>query len=216
MYLDTANSEEIEAAIHFPWVKGVTTNPTLLLKEKRERMESLETIHSIIGEKRLFIQVQGETPYELEQDAYSILDRFTGNHVSLKIQADQLGIDLMSRLKAESEEVDILATVIFSVDQAFLSGLAGADWIAPYVNRMTNASIDPYAVIKKAKKLFVDKDLDTQIMGASFKNQTQIIDALYHGADTATVPVELLQGMMNNKMAQESILTFNEHAKTLA
>lgn len=214
MFLDTANNEEIKKYCESNWVSGVTTNPTLLGKEKgKTRDEIIAGIINLLNEKKLFLQVEGKTYQEMKEDSQYLLKHFPDASIGLKIQADEKGYKLIDWVKQKEPNRTILATVIFSTEQAYLSGLAGADWIAPYVNRMTNASVDPFKVIKDSKKIFEAQGISTKIMGASFKNQQQVIDSLLSGAHTNTLPIDILDGALNNKLAKESIDVFNQHVK---
>lgn len=214
MFLDTANVDQIKEYSHLTWLKGVTTNPTLLSNEKeKNRDRVIDNISELLKGKMLFVQIEGENFKELKEDTDYLLNHFPNKNIGLKIPALEKGYDIINYIKEKEPNREVLATVIFSVEQAYLSGLAGADWIAPYVNRMTNASIDPFKVIEEAKTIFTLQNIQTKIMGASFKNQRQIIQALLSGADTSTVPADLLKGMLNNKLAQDSMSVFNTHAR---
>lgn len=214
MYLDTANITQIKNYSNLNWVQGVTTNPSLLRIEKtKSREKIIENIVQVLNGKILFVQIEGESYKDLKKDAEFLLNHFSNENIGLKVQADEKGYDLINYIKEIEPNRQVLATVIFSVEQAYLSGLVGADYIAPYINRMENASIDPFEVIQKTKKLYGQQGIQTRIMGASFKNQHQIMETLLSGAETVTTPVNLLHGMLNNKLARESIDVFNQHAQ---
>lgn len=213
MFLDTANLKEIKKYSKLNWIAGVTTNPSLLIKENDARDTIFESIISILNGKKLFIQVEGKNYKEMKEDAYHILNRFPEANIGLKIQADNSGYELIDHIKKAEKKCNVLATVIFSVEQAYLSALSGADWIAPYINRMANASIDPLKIIRDTKKVYSQHEIQTKIMGASFKNQGQVINSLLNGTDTVTVSAKTLDGILNNPLAKESIKVFNQHAE---
>ncbi|AQY49967.1 hypothetical protein PWEIH_06336 [Listeria weihenstephanensis FSL R9-0317] len=213
MFLDTANITEIEAMLAFGWITGVTTNPTLLAKEKgRSRADISREILSILSEEqRLFIQATGETQTELYEDAQIILSKDA--RIAIKIPADEIGFRVMTQLKQERPDVEILATAIFSVEQSYLAALAGCDWVAPYVNRMANQGLQPAHVIADTAQLFKQLGVPTKILGASFKNTAQITETLLAGATDVTIPADLVTVMMQNKLAADSIHAFNLDAK---
>lgn len=213
MYLDTANVELINEFIDFDWVQGVTTNPTLLKAEKGvKREETITQLTEVLGGKELFVQVQGKTLLEMENDAKNLLG-FGKKQLALKIQVDEKGLRLIQKIKSEHPDRLILGTVIFSVEQAYLAGIAGCDWIAPYVNRMENQGIRSDDVIQNSQLLFQREKKPTKIMGASFKNHAQITRCLLSGATTVTVPPALMKSMMNNQLASKSIDVFNEDSQ---
>ncbi|EUJ28781.1 transaldolase family protein [Listeria cornellensis] len=213
MFLDTANITEIEAMLPFNWLTGVTTNPTLLAKEKGQTRANISReILSILGEsQRLFIQATGVTQAELYEDAQTILSKDA--RIAIKIPADQNGFHVMTQLKQERPDVEILATAIFSVEQSYLAALAGCDWVAPYVNRMANQGLSASRIITDTVALFKQLGVSTKILGASFKNTAQITETLIAGAADVTIPADLVEVMMQNKLAADSIQTFNLHAK---
>lgn len=212
MYLDTANSELIKKYIEFDWVTGVTTNPTLLKTESiKKRIESIHEILGIINERQLFVQITGETVEDLIKDAEKILT-LEDNRIALKIAANEEGFKAIQSIKTRYPKVIILATAIFSVEQAYLAGIAGCDWIAPYVNRMENQSLDAVEVIAKIAEVYANQRIETKILGASYKNTSQVINSLLAGADDVTIPTSLIEVMMKNKLAADSIQVFNQHA----
>src|SRR5690625_5632282 len=103
----------------------------------------------------------------------------------------------MKQMKAEQSDVAILATAIYSTEQNVLAAIAGADYVAPYINRMQNNRIDAYIVIAETRKIYDDQKLQTKILAASFKNTGQIVETLSKGAHTVTIPYDLFIGMSN-------------------
>jgi len=212
MYLDTANSELIKKYIEFDWVTGVTTNPTLLKTESaKKRIGSIQEILEIIKDRQLFVQITGETSEELIEDAEKVLT-LGDKRIALKIAANEAGFKAIQNIKNRYPKVVILATAIFSVEQAYLAGIAGCDWVAPYVNRMENQSLDAMEVVSKIAEVYANQRIETKILGASYKNTSQVINSLLAGADDVTIPTSLIEVMMKNKLAADSIQVFNQHA----
>lgn len=210
MYLDTADIKRIEKFTKFKWVTGVTTNPTILNKiPQKSRETKINDILTVIDDRKLFVQLSGDNSYDLVKDANTLIKKF-GNNISLKIPVDLPGLETIETIKEKYPETDILGTVIFSVEQAYLAGEAGCDWIAPYFNRMENQSINASEIIKKTSSLYNEHSINTKILGASFKNSAQVMNALLAGAYDVTVPPEILANMMDNKLASDSIITFNK------
>ncbi|WP_368645528.1 transaldolase family protein [Alkalibacterium putridalgicola] len=209
--MDTANLAEISQYLKYSWIDGVTTNPTLLRGEKKNRMVQINEILKIIGEKELFVQVSGNTTKEMIEDAESLIQHF-GTKIILKIPADRIGFEAIEEIKREYPSTKILATAIFSVEQAYLAGLAGCEWIAPYINRMENQSLEAIEVMAKISTLYASQVIETKILGASFKNSSQVTNCLLAGAHDVTVPVSILDTILTNKLADDSIKVFNEHA----
>lgn len=214
MFLDTANLKEINKNFSLGIFKGVTTNPTLLLKEKKERFELIDAILST-GIESLFVQVVGETVEELQEDYKKIRAIHTEKEIIIKVPINVVGLEFIKEIKKNYPEQQILGTAIYSTDQGILASIAGCDYLAPYVNRMSNNDLDPYVAISQMKQFIDKRGLSTKIMAASFKNTKQVIDALMAGAHTATIPTDIADQMINKELAMNAIDVFNRHGKEL-
>ncbi|MBC2074586.1 transaldolase family protein [Listeria marthii] len=214
MFLDTGNLEEIKRALQFPFFEGVTTNPTILLKENQPRKTHIANIPA----KLVFVQAAGLTEAEIWEDVARIqaIEPAKGTTIGLKIPAHEAGIKVIAKVRAEFPEAIILATAIFSSEQGYIAALSGADYLAPYYNRMEVSGLDAAKTIEELRFVLDLQGLeDVKIMGASFKNSRQIMQALVSGADTVTIGYDLFLQMMNKPLALESIEKFNEHQAAL-
>ncbi|EFS01027.1 transaldolase family protein [Listeria seeligeri] len=214
MFLDSGNLEEIKKALQFPFFEGVTTNPTILLKENQPRKTHIAQISA----KLVFVQAAGLTEAEIWDDVLRIqaIQPADGTTIGLKIPAHEAGIKVMTKVRAKFPDAIILATAIFSSEQGYIASLAGADYLAPYYNRMEVSGLDAAKTIEELRYVLDLQGLQAvKIMGASFKNSRQIMQALASGADTVTIGYDLFLQMMNKPLALESIEKFNEHNDAL-
>lgn len=214
MFLDSGNLEEIKKALQFPFFEGVTTNPTILLKENQPRKTHIAQISG----KLVFVQAAGLTEAEIWDDVMRIqaIQPADGTTIGLKIPAHEAGIKVMTKVRAKFPDAIILATAIFSSEQGYIASLAGADYLAPYYNRMEVSGLDAAKTIEELRYVLDLQGLQAvKIMGASFKNSRQIMQALASGADTVTIGYDLFLQMMNKPLALESIEKFNEHNDAL-
>lgn len=214
MFLDSGNLEEIKRALQFPFFEGVTTNPTILLKENQPRKTHIAQISA----KLVFVQAAGLTEAEIWDDVLRIqaIQPADGTTIGLKIPAHEAGIKVMTKVRAKFPDAIILATAIFSSEQGYIASLAGADYLAPYYNRMEVSGLDAAKTIEELRYVLDLQGLQAvKIMGASFKNSRQIMQALASGADTVTIGYDLFLQMMNKPLALESIEKFNEHNDAL-
>ncbi|CAM2362698.1 transaldolase [Listeria seeligeri] len=214
MFLDSGNLDEIKKALQFPFFEGVTTNPTILLKENQPRKTHIAQISA----KLVFVQAAGLTEAEIWDDVLRIqaIQPADGTTIGLKIPAHEAGIKVMTKVRAKFPDAIILATAIFSSEQGYIASLAGADYLAPYYNRMEVSGLDAAKTIEELRYVLDLQGLQAvKIMGASFKNSRQIMQALASGADTVTIGYDLFLQMMNKPLALESIEKFNEHNDAL-
>ena len=208
MFLDTASLPDIEYYCDLGILKGITTNPTLLKEYPATRHEQLAAILAS-RPNLLFVQVLGNSADALVEDFDHLLAAFPKAPLGIKVPINTTGMMAVKRIRERRPDVPLLGTAIYSAEQAILAGIAGCAYVAPYVNRMENNGIDPYAVIATSRRYYDSHAIDCRIVGASFKNTRQILHALDAGAHTCTLPPELLRQMLENTVANAAIRAFN-------
>lgn len=184
--LDTANLEEIKYFIEkFP-IEGVTTNPTIIANEKRDYKKIINDILMIIGaEKMLHVQVLGREADTIIKEAELLKNSFKGN-LYIKIPVFDEGLKAITKLKKKG--FNITATGILSSQQIVMAAAAGADYMAPYVNRADNIGGDGIKIVKEAYEILSrDKNNTAKILGASYKNVKQVHESILAGAEAVTV-----------------------------
>ena len=208
LLLDTANLEAIRKYCDYYNIIGVTTNPSILFREKGPFFETCARIREIIGqEKQLHVQVTGRSCEEMLKEAEVITQRL-GKDVYIKVPVIEEGVKAMKLMKARG--LHVTATAVVSVQQAFLAGSVGADYVAPYVNRMENLSIDPYEAVARIREIFDNQGIATKILGASFKNTQQVMRVYEMGAEAVTVAPDLLTTMCSNAVTDLWVNNFEK------
>lgn len=208
LLLDIANLGAIRKYHDYYNITGVTTNPTILSREKGPFFETYEAIRKIIGDqKQLHVQVTARECEEMLKEAEVITSRL-GKDVYIKVPVVEEGIKAMKLLKEGG--YNVTATAVVSVQQAFLAGSVGADYVAPYINRMANLNIDPYETVARIRNVFDNQSIETKILGASFKNTQQVMLTYEYGAEAVTVAPELLTTMCSNAVTDLWITNFEK------
>lgn len=212
--LDTANLEAIRKLVEYLPITGVTSNPSIVKKEgKIDFFAHMNEIRSIIGQNRtLHIQVTGTDVEGMLKDADAILKR-VDNQVFIKVPVTMDGLKVMKTLKAKG--INVTATAIYTKVQAFLALEAGADYIAPYYNRMENLGIDAEDVIASIAKMISLYGYSTKIVAASFKNIGQVNKAFLAGAQTATIDPAILEGAFSMPSIQKAVDDFSADWKMI-
>lgn len=165
--LDTVDIEKIRYYQQILPLAGVTSNPTILKRVGNiDFYQQLKQIKEIIGEASLHVQVVGETVSEIIRDAESIVTRL-GMQTYIKIPVNENGLIAMKQLKARGFK--ITATAIYSEMQGYLAIGVGADYLAPYYNRMENLNIDARQIIKNLATEIARTNSGSTILAASFK-----------------------------------------------
>lgn len=206
--LDTADHTSIKEGVKYFPLAGVTTNPSIVTKAKKDFWELQEGIRTIIGnDMMLFAQVVGETAEEMLEEARVLAARL-GDNTYAKVPVTKEGLKAMSLIKAEG--IGVLATAIFTPMQALLAARAGADWVAPYVNRIDNITGDGVGVVAAIREIYDQAGIETKIVAASFKNVQQVLECARLGAEAVTVPAEILEKMLDHPMTDWSMDQFNK------
>ncbi|MDF2882574.1 MAG: fsa2 [Clostridiaceae bacterium] len=204
--LDTANLEQIKRAFDLYPMSGVTTNPTIISKEKRSFLDILKEIREIIGEdKMLHVQAVSKNADEIVKEA-EYIQKTIGGNLYIKVPVIPEGIKAMKILKAKG--IKITATAIFTADQALMAAVAGADFVAPYVNRIDNISGNGVNVVKEIVDLFKIYNIDTKVLAASFKNVQQVHEVALVGGQSVTVNADIMDGLLSHPLTDWSVDQF--------
>lgn len=209
-FLDSANLDAIGAAMETFPISGVTSNPTILRAEgKVDFFEHFRQIRGIIGlEKPLHIQVVSRQAEKMIKEAERIVEQID-ERVYIKIPATQQGLRAMKVLKEQG--IGVTATAIYTQMQGFLSIACGADYIAPYVNRMANMGAQPFEVIEAFAEDIKKANASTKILAASFKNVQQINQAIRAGAHCVTLTPQLLHETLDIPAVERAVADFADH-----
>jgi transaldolase len=188
---DTINIADIERfGTCFPYT-GVTSNPSIIRSEGRiEFFEHFRRIRSVIGlERSLHIQVVAQNRDDMVKEAETILAK-VDDSVYIKVPTTEEGLAAMQLLKGQG--VRVTATAVYTKVQGFMAIAAGADYIAPYYNRVANLDVDARELIGAIAQMIAANRAPAKIVAASFKSIAQVNAALLSGAHAVTVPPSLL------------------------
>ena len=207
--LDTANIENIRKYVDILPIDGITTNPTIIKREGQiDFFNHFKRIRSIIGfERSLHVQVTSQDYEGMLEDAQTLLERID-KEVFIKIPVTLEGLKAMRILKAKG--VHITATAVYTKAQAFLALEAGAEYIAPYFNRIHKLGGDPKDLIHSLSKMIEEYNYPCKILAASFKTMDQVNEAFEAGAQTATMSVELLVDALNQEEIHKAVDVFEQ------
>lgn len=205
--LDTADLNKIDYYTDHLAISGVTTNPTILKKANvHDVFKRLRDIRSIIGKnKSLHAQAVGSTAEEIVKDAHRFIDE-VDDQIYVKIPTNAEGLKAMKLLK--SEGIHVTATAIYTEFQMYQAVLVGADYIAPYYNRMLNQNIDAFKSIRNIAKAIRENNCHTKILAASFHNVQQVTEALAAGSHAVTVGTDVLDTAFDNASVNAAIEQF--------
>ncbi len=201
IYLDSAIIEEAKTAVNLGWIKGITTNPTLLKKSPLSPEETLTQL-TAISPGELYYQLCA-TDFDSAIAEAKQAAAIIGNKLVLKIPATDLGFQITAYL---SSEITCSVTAIYSPVQAAIAHEAGAKYAIAYVNRATRLLGDGLALVRDMFDLL--QGSNTEILAASIKSPQEAAATLQAGAHHLTVPLEILRQMTTHELSLKTVDEF--------
>ena len=208
-FIDSANIPAIDAICRSFPITGVTTNPSIICKEKEDLKKILTGIRNVITQKRLLqVQAVAKTAEGILAEARAVR-LLVGDPLAIKVPVCREGLRAIPMLK--NEGFLVTATAIFSPQQAMLCACSGADYVAPYINRFDSICGDGEQLVHAIVSLFEASNINCKILGASFKNILQVESIMEAGAQSVTIAPELFDGIVSHPMTDLSLETFDRH-----
>jgi len=205
IFLDTANVAEIREGVTLGVVDGVTTNPSLIAKEKRPFRPLVEEICSIVpGDVSLEVVA---TDFEGMVKEGEELAQVAAN-VVVKAPLTQDGLKAVKYLSGKGIRVN--QTLCFSAPQALLSAKAGATYISPFLGRLDDIGHVGMDLIRDICEIYRNYGFKTQVLAASIRNPLHVVDAAKAGAHVATMPFAVLQSLMKHPLTDVGLKRFLE------
>ena len=206
--LDTADLEAIKHCNEFYPLAGVTTNPSIIAKEKTDFWKLVKEIRSIIGEeKMLHVQTTQKEASKIVEEAKLLKEELKGDFY-VKIPIGEEGLKATMELKKLG--IGVTMTAIFTPAQALIAAMAGASFVAPYVNRLDNILGDGTEVVAEIVNQLDLYGSDCQVLAASFKNAEQVHKCASAGCHSVTVAADILKTVISHPMTDAAIAGFDK------
>ena len=210
IFIDTANIEEIKDAVKLGVVDGVTTNPTIIAKEKRVFKEVIKEISQIV-DGDISAEVTTETAEEMYKEAKE-LSKIHKNIV-IKLPMTKDGIITCKKLTKEGIKTNI--TLVFSANQALIAAKAGATYVSPFLGRLDDIGSDGMILIEDILTIFKNYDIKTQIIAASIRHPLHVLNVAKAGAHVATLPYKVIMQMLNHPLTDKGMENFRKDIKII-
>ena len=211
---DTADLDELRKLYLFFPLEGVTTNPTILNHAGNKLSIAIEGIQELVGSGMVHVQMISTESDDMVREAKKYRSFFDfGDSYYAKIPVTSNGYRAMRILKDAG--INVTATAIFTQQQALVAMKAGADFVAPYVNRLDNISSHGIEVVGDIVNNIKEYDLKGKVLAASFKTVDQIYRVSMAGAHSATISPELLHQLISHPMTDIGVKQFEIDSKDL-
>lgn len=203
LFIDTANVEEIRKANELGVICGVTTNPTLIAKEKRNFSEVITEITTIV-DGPISAEVTTMEANTMVEEAIELAK--INKNIIIKIPMCAEGLKAVKILTARGIRTNV--TLIFSAAQALLAAKAGATYVSPFVGRLDDINSDGILLIKDIVDIFKLYDIKTEIIAASIRSVMHLTNAAKTGCHIATVPYKVLVDGIKHPLTDAGIEKF--------
>ena len=203
IFLDTANLESIKKYNDMGAIDGITTNPSLLSKEKGNPARIMNEIVRIV-KGPVSLEVLGTKTEEMVEEAHRL--KKYGQNVVVKIPMIPEGMRAVKKLREEGIETNV--TLIFSATQAILAAKAGASYISPFIGRLDDVGQEGMILIKEIVQIFKNYKFETEVLVASIRHPLHVVEAGKIGAQIVTLPPDILGKMLMHPLTEKGLAAF--------
>lgn len=204
LLLDSAMAADAQHAAALGFIRGATTNPTLMAKTGQNPDKIILELCEILP-GTIFYQLTATNPVDREAEAHRIA-ALQPDRIGLKIPTTLENLSLASRLAQKGYTVGM--TAIFSPAQVYLACQSGARYVLPYVNRSTRLLGDGFALVESMRDVIEAGGYSVEIIAASVKSPDEAVQTLLSGAHHLTLPLAVIQAMGQHPLSDEAIAAF--------
>jgi transaldolase len=209
-FIDTANLEEIKKAYSIGVVDGVTTNPSLIAKEKREPIGLLKEICNIV-KGPVSAEAVSTKAEDLIKEARELAK--IAPNIVVKIPMTEEGLKAVKQLSSEGIKTNV--TLVFSPSQALLAAKAGATYVSPFVGRLDDISHTGMDLIADIITIYENYLFETEVIVASIRNPLHVVEAAKIGAHIATIPYSVITQLLKHPLTDIGIERFTKDWEVL-
>ncbi|MDH5590131.1 MAG: fructose-6-phosphate aldolase [Gemmatimonadota bacterium] len=205
IFLDTAEVAEIRRAAEAGLIDGVTTNPSLVAKVAGDRdpkelyREICEVVQGPVSAE--VVGIDRDTMIEEGRKLAALHE-----HIVVKLPLTEAGLKACRTLVSEGIRTNV--TLCFSVSQALLAAKAGATYVSPFVGRIDDISGEGMQLIHQIRQVYDNYGYDTEILAASLRHPTHVVESMLIGADCATIPPKVLWQLSKHPLTDRGLEQF--------
>ncbi|HPU91127.1 MAG TPA: fructose-6-phosphate aldolase [Methanofastidiosum sp.] len=202
-FLDTANIEHIRDAASLGLIEGVTTNPSLISKEKKPFKDIILEICKIV-DGPISAEVTSSDYKSMVDEALKLSD--IHKNVVVKVPMTKDGLKAVKSLSEQGVKTNV--TLVFSATQALLAAKVGASYVSPFVGRLDDISTDGMNLVAEIQQIYRNYFFETEVIIASIRHPIHVLQAALVGADIATIPYDVLMKTIKHPLTDIGIEKF--------
>jgi transaldolase len=212
LFVDTANLEELEQALQRGFAAGVTTNPSILARERPEdftthvkRLIALLVEYDFAGP--LSLEVFGSTPEAMIRQGEEFVEQF-GHYPQLNIKVPVGWDELKVIAELRRRDIAVNCTCCMAFNQAVMAAQAGANYVSLFWGRIRDTGGDAASVVRQVTETFHRRNASAEVIVGSIRHMADVNEAILAGADIVTVPPQFLPQMCRHPKTDEVVRQF--------
>ena len=206
IFLDCSDVDLIKQSYSTGLIDGVTTNPSLMLKNGQDPLKVLKEITSIFPwDASISAEVVGETVEDMLAMADTYLE--IAPNITIKVPCTRTGLRACKDLSEDDVAVNV--TLIFSAAQAILASKAGATYVSPFIGRLNDQYWDGISLVEEISDVFTTHGSKTQVLAASIREPIQVAKCFRVGADICTLPWDIFNKMYDHILTDQGMAKFD-------
>ncbi|MCG3110830.1 MAG: fructose-6-phosphate aldolase [Candidatus Manganitrophus sp. SB1] len=202
-FLDSANISEIKESVALGLIDGITTNPSLVAKEKKDFRKLIEEICQIV-DGPISAEVVATDEEGMIEEGRSLAKI----HKNVVVKVPMTANGLKATRRFSKEEIRVNVTLIFSPAQALLAAKAGATYVSPFIGRLDDVGQVGMDLIDQIVTIFSNYNFKTEVLVASIRNPIHVIEAAQIGAHVATMPFAVIQQLLKHPLTDIGLAKF--------
>ncbi|OGW05057.1 MAG: fructose-6-phosphate aldolase [Nitrospinae bacterium RIFCSPLOWO2_01_FULL_39_10] len=202
-FIDTADINEIKAALEIGIIDGVTTNPSLIAKTGKDFKTVVDEICAVV-DGPISVEAVSMDAEGLIKEARELSK--VNKNIVVKIPMTEEGLKAVKKVSQEGIHTNV--TLVFSPTQAILAAKAGATYISPFVGRLDDISHIGMDIVGQIVTIYDNYDFSTEVIVASVRNPLHVVEAALLGADISTIPFSVIKQLVKHPLTDIGIEKF--------
>ncbi len=203
LFLDSVDLEVINSLSKTGLIDGITTNPSLIASSGMNFLETIKKICDLVdGPVSAEVTATDFKSMLLEGQKLSKIS----SNVVIKVPLTKDGLKACKAFSKQGIRVNV--TLCFSTAQALLAAKAGATFISPFIGRLDDLGADGINLIAEIVEIYNNFNFQTEILAASIRSVQDVVDSAKLGADIATIPPKIFEGMFLHPLTNKGLESF--------
>ena len=203
LFLDGSDIEKIRKFSKLGLIDGVTTNPSIILKSGKNMIEVISELAEIVSGS-VSAEVSALDSEKMIEEGIKLSE--IAKNVTVKLPITWDGLAACNTLSKKG--ISINMTLCFSVSQALLAAKAGAEYVSPFIGRLDDLNLKGVELISDIKSVYSNYKFSTKILAASIRTINHVKECARHGADVATIPINIFEGLVKHPLTDSGLSQF--------